>query len=146
MPFQRSEQAPTQAVEGVDFQRQLGRGLLPHNALGGPRLRERSFPSPVPEDARCQQPPSLGFEQRRKRVGQSGARHRRARDVIRMSYIAAKACQHQLSPPPELVTDAEGVSYLLFECLLCGCEIGLKLGPDGDVEDEFIIPTTRRYA
>ena len=63
-----------------------------------------------------------------------------------MSYIAAKACQHQLSRLPELVTDAEGVSYLLFECLLCGCEIGLKLGPDGDVEDEFIIPTARRYA
>ena len=60
--------------------------------------------------------------------------------------MAAKACQHQLSRPPELVTDVEGVSYLLFECLLCGSEIGLKLSPDGDVEDEFIIPTARRYA
>ena len=58
----------------------------------------------------------------------------------------AKACKHQLSRPPEVVTDVDGVRYLLFECLLCNCEIGLKLSKDGDLEDEFIIPASRRYA
>ena len=58
----------------------------------------------------------------------------------------SKLCNHQLKGPPELVTDAEGICYLLFECLLCSCKIGLKLSRDGDLEEQFVIPTTRRCA
>jgi len=55
-------------------------------------------------------------------------------------------CRHQLKRPPDLVTDAEGVSYLLFECLLCGCGIGLRLDSRGEIDGEFIIPSQRKCA
>jgi len=43
----------------------------------------------------------------------------------------SKLCRHQLKRPPDLVTDAEGVSHLLFECVLCSRGISLRLsGPN----------------
>ena len=53
-------------------------------------------------------------------------------------------CQHQLNRPPDLVTDAEGVSYLVFECILCGCQISLRLDSQGEIDGEFILPVRRR--
>jgi len=52
----------------------------------------------------------------------------------------------RLKRPPDLVTDDAGVSYLLFKCLLCGCEIGLRLNSEGEIEGEFIVPSVRRCA
>jgi len=57
-----------------------------------------------------------------------------------------KPCRHQLKRPPDLVKDGEGVSYLLFECILCGCGISLKLDSEGDIVGEFIIPPERKCA
>jgi hypothetical protein len=57
-----------------------------------------------------------------------------------------KACHHQLSRPPDLVTDVEGTVYLIFECLLCGCEISLRLNGEGQIEGQFIIPSARTCA
>jgi len=34
-----------------------------------------------------------------------------------------KGCHHQLSRPPALVREVKGTLYLVFECLLCSCEI-----------------------
>jgi hypothetical protein len=44
------------------------------------------------------------------------------------------------------VTDVDDVSYLLFECVLCGCEISLRLGSHGEIDDEFIVPPERKRA
>jgi hypothetical protein len=49
-------------------------------------------------------------------------------------------CPHQLNRPPDLVTDAEGVSYLVFESILCGCQISLRLDSQGEIDCEFILP------
>ena len=57
-----------------------------------------------------------------------------------------KSCNHQLKSPPELFTGDEGISYLLFECLLCGCGITLRLNSDGEVQGEFVLPFTRQCA
>jgi len=54
-------------------------------------------------------------------------------------------CQHQLTRPPDLI-DVDGVSYLLFECILCGCEISLRLDSDGEIDGEFIVPPERKRA
>lgn len=48
-----------------------------------------------------------------------------------------KPCQHQLARPPDLVTDSDGVSYLLFECVLCGCQVILRLDSEGEIDGEF---------
>jgi hypothetical protein len=50
------------------------------------------------------------------------------------------------SYPPDLLTGSEGFSYLLFECLLCGCEISMRLNAAGEIDGEFIIPAARRGA
>ena len=55
-------------------------------------------------------------------------------------------CRHQLKRPPDVVTDVEGVSYLLFECMLCGCEISLRLDSQGEFDGEFIVPPERKRA
>jgi hypothetical protein len=57
-----------------------------------------------------------------------------------------RPCHHQLKRPPDLVTDGEGVSYLLFECFLCGCGIGLQLGSGGEINGEFILPPEQKCA
>ena len=44
------------------------------------------------------------------------------KDGIEMK-VDVQPCRHQLNRPPDLVTDSEGTSYLLFECFLCGCEL-----------------------
>jgi hypothetical protein len=48
--------------------------------------------------------------------------------------------------PPEVVTDAVGTSFLLFECILCGCDITLRLDSEGEVDGEFVIPPERKCA
>ena len=63
-----------------------------------------------------------------------------------LMQAAVESCRHQLKRPPDLVTDAGGVSYVLFECLLCGCEIGLRLNSQDEIEGEFIVPLARRCA
>jgi len=55
-------------------------------------------------------------------------------------------CPHRLSRPPDLVTDVEGLSYLLFECILCGCEISLRLNSKGEIDGEFVISPERKRA
>ncbi len=55
-------------------------------------------------------------------------------------------CRHQLTRPPDLVTGADGVSYLLFECMLCGCETSLRLDSEGEVDGEFIPQPERKRA
>ncbi len=57
-----------------------------------------------------------------------------------------KTCRHQLKRPPDLVTDVDGVSYLMFECILCGCGISLRLDSEGEIDGEFILPPERRCA
>ena len=39
-----------------------------------------------------------------------------------------------------VVNGIAGVSFLLFECLVCGRAISLKLDSEGEVDAEFIIP------
>jgi hypothetical protein len=57
-----------------------------------------------------------------------------------------KACRHQLKRPPDFVTDVEGISYLLFECVLCGWGISLRLNAKGEIDGEFLFPPARRCA
>jgi hypothetical protein len=57
-----------------------------------------------------------------------------------------QACKHQLKRPPDLVTDGAGDSLLLFECLVCGCGIALKLDSQGVVDAEVILPPTQKCA
>ena len=58
----------------------------------------------------------------------------------------ARSCVHQLSRPPELVTNSEGTSFLLFDCLLCGCAISLRLNAEGVVDGEFVVPPALKCA
>jgi len=44
------------------------------------------------------------------------------------------------------VTDADDISYLLFECILCGCQISLRLDSEGEINGEFIVPPERKRA
>ena len=55
-------------------------------------------------------------------------------------------CQHQLNCPPDLVTDAEGVSYLVFEYIVCGCQISLRLDSQGEIDGEFVLPPEGKRA
>jgi hypothetical protein len=57
-----------------------------------------------------------------------------------------QSCRHQLKRPPDLVTDVGGTSYLLFECILCGCGISLRLDSEGEIDGEFIFPRARKCA
>jgi hypothetical protein len=55
-------------------------------------------------------------------------------------------CRHRLKRAPELVTDDEGISFLVFECVLCGCGISLRLNARGEIDGEFVIPPARKCA
>jgi hypothetical protein len=55
-------------------------------------------------------------------------------------------CRHQLKRPPDSCTDVTGLSYLIFECILCGCQFGLTLDSNGVADREFIIPPERKRA
>jgi hypothetical protein len=57
-----------------------------------------------------------------------------------------QSCRHQLNRPPDLVEDVDGVTYLVFECLQCGCGISLRLDSTGEIDGEFIIPPERKRA
>jgi hypothetical protein len=78
-------------------------------------------------------------------------RHIRQEPAVQSSKDTAmqsdpEPCHHQLERPPDLVTDVGGISYLLFECILCGCGISLRLDADGQIDAEFIIPPARKRA
>jgi len=49
-------------------------------------------------------------------------------------------CRHQLKRPPDSFTDVTGLSFLIFECILCGCQFGLTLDSKREVDREYIIP------
>jgi len=53
-------------------------------------------------------------------------------------------CRHQLKRPPDLVKDVDGVPFLLFECLVCGCGVSLRLDSEGEIDGEFIVPPDRK--
>jgi hypothetical protein len=55
-------------------------------------------------------------------------------------------CRHQLKRPPDLVKDVDGVSFLLFECLVCGCGVSLRFDSEGEIDGEFIIPPALKCA
>ena len=55
-------------------------------------------------------------------------------------------CRHQLKRPPDLLEDVDGVTYLVFECLRCGCGISLRFDSKGELDGEFIIPPERKRA
>ena len=44
-----------------------------------------------------------------------------------------ESCQHLLNGPPDLVTVA-GVSFLVSQCVKCGCGIAFRLDKEGEVE------------
>ena len=67
------------------------------------------------------------------------------KDGVRMQFDL-QTCRHQRKRPPDLVTDTEGVFYLVFECVLCGCRISLRLDSEGDIDGEFIVPPERKRA
>ena len=56
----------------------------------------------------------------------------------------SEPCGHPLKDVPGIATDGDGVSYLLFECLLCGSKIGVRLSAEGEVAEEFILSAQRR--
>jgi hypothetical protein len=60
--------------------------------------------------------------------------------------VNARACRHQLGRPPDLVTGTDGISYLPFECALCGCEISLRLDSEVKIYGEFVVPPERKRA
>jgi hypothetical protein len=59
---------------------------------------------------------------------------------------AIEPCRHQLIHPPHLVMDAEGNSYITFQCVICGCAIGLSLDAEGTVDREITVPPDRKSA
>ena len=68
------------------------------------------------------------------------------REVNQKMNTDPMPCRHQLRRPPDLGTDSEGNSYLLFECLPCGCRISIRLNAEGEIEGEFVIPAARKCA
>ena len=54
--------------------------------------------------------------------------------------------RHQLERPPDLVTAVAGVSYLAFEGILCGCEVGLRPDSQGEIDGQFNVPPERMRA
>jgi hypothetical protein len=40
-------------------------------------------------------------------------------------------CPHKPRKGKDLVTDVSGTQYLLFSCVLCGCDVVVKLDSDG---------------
>jgi hypothetical protein len=55
-------------------------------------------------------------------------------------------CRHQLDRPPALASGVEGVSCLVFECVLCVCEVSLRLNSEGEIDGEFIVPPSSKRA
>ena len=51
-----------------------------------------------------------------------------------------------LKRPPDSFTDVTGLSFLIFECTLCGCQFGLTLDSKGEVDRGVIIPPERKGA
>jgi len=55
-------------------------------------------------------------------------------------------CRHQLKRPQTLSRNVTGLSFLIFECILCGYQFGLTLDSKGEVDREVIIPPQRKSA
>jgi len=60
--------------------------------------------------------------------------------------VDVQPCRHQLKRPPDSFTDVTGLSFLIFECTLCGCQFGLTLDSKGEVDRGVIIPPERKGA
>jgi hypothetical protein len=67
------------------------------------------------------------------------------KEGLRM-HFDLQPCRHQLRRPPDLVKDDDGASYLIFECILCGCGISLRLDSEGEIDGEFILAPERKCA
>jgi len=84
----------------------------------------------------------------RRRAGQSGGRKKSPREQTDSGglfynwsvQIEPSRCHHQLKGPPELVAGIAGVSFLLFDCLVCERAISVKVDFEGEVDAELIIP------
>ena len=55
-------------------------------------------------------------------------------------------CTHTLKRQPDLVTDVEGVSYLIFECLTCGSDVALRLDANDQVDGIAIVSPEQKAA
>lgn len=58
--------------------------------------------------------------------------------------LAPRLCS--VLPRSRFEVAPEGVSYVLFECLLCGGVIALRLNAEGQIDGEFVISSTRKCA
>jgi hypothetical protein len=47
-------------------------------------------------------------------------------------------CQHKPRRGKDLVTDVSGTQYLLFSCVLCGCDVSVKLDSGGQPIEEML--------
>jgi hypothetical protein len=47
-------------------------------------------------------------------------------------------CQHKPRRGKDLVTDVSGTQYLLFSCVLCGCNVSVKLDSEGQPIQEML--------
>jgi hypothetical protein len=47
-------------------------------------------------------------------------------------------CQHKPRMGKDLVTDVSGTQYLLFSCVLCGCDVSVKLNWEGQPIEEML--------
>jgi hypothetical protein len=43
-----------------------------------------------------------------------------------------------------LTRTSPGLCFLIFECILCGCQFGLTLDSKGEADREVIIPPQRK--
>ena len=68
------------------------------------------------------------------------------KEGLRDMGFDVQPCRHQLKRPPDSFTDITGVSVLIFECILCGCQFSLTLDSKGEVDREYIIPPQRKSA
>jgi hypothetical protein len=47
-------------------------------------------------------------------------------------------CQHKPRRGKDLVTDVSGTQYLLFSCVLCGCDVSVKPNWEGQPIEEIL--------
>lgn len=62
------------------------------------------------------------------------------------TIVAGSRTTHTLKRQPDLVTDVEGVSYLIFECLTCGCDVALRLDANDRVNGIAIVSPEQQAA
>ena len=60
--------------------------------------------------------------------------------------FSPQCAPHLLKRPPQTIEDAEGRSYLLFECLRCGCDVGIELDVEECCEQMVLLPPTMKLS